>query len=42
MKTLNTIGSVLEVLAYTVIALPFVGMFGAVIYGLAKYTLHLF
>ena len=42
MKTLNTIGSVLEALAYTVIAVPFIGLIAAVIYGLAKHTLHLF
>jgi hypothetical protein len=41
MKTLNTIGSVLEALAYTVLALPFIGLIAAVIYGLAKHTFRL-
>jgi uncharacterized MnhB-related membrane protein len=38
---LSTINSVLSVLAYTVLAVPFVALAIATAYGLAKYTFHL-
>lgn len=38
---LSSINSALSILAYTVLAVPFIGMAVAVAYGIAKYTLHL-
>ena len=40
-RILSTINSVLSVLAYTVLAVPFVALAIATAYGLAKYTLHI-
>ena len=41
MRILSTISSILSVLTYTVIAVPFISILVAVAYGLAKHTLHL-
>ena len=40
-RILSATNSVLSVLAYTVLAVPFVALAIATAYGLAKYTLHL-
>lgn len=40
-RIFNVIDTVLPVLAYTVLAIPFVALAVATAYGLAKYTLHL-
>ena len=40
-RILSATNSVLSVLAYTVLAIPFVALAIATAYGLAKYTLHI-
>jgi hypothetical protein len=40
-RILSTTASYLSVVAYTVLAIPFVALAIATAYGLAKYTLHL-
>jgi len=41
-RILSTACSYISVVAYTVLAIPFVALAIATAYGLAKYTLHLF
>jgi len=40
-RIFSIIDTVLPVIAYTVLAVPFVALAIATVYGLAKYTLHL-